>query len=338
MMQNNLRRLRRLKFWGLGLLVILAAYGLLKFYIAPAYIQGQLRQRAARYWDGPVEVAHVEFNLVGPVRVTGLTFKDNAGHPWIAVNSADISMGISGYRLVVDNVQAQSVDLQIDYGSGKSAPWKLKAAQSLDQELANFHNFEVAKLNIALSQGQTQTPLGCYSAQAWKQDNAWRFRVVGEQTPLCVDGQLQLTCSGPGVDRFAGSGWLKATDVDLTVSKVVRRLLDFFKMQACGPICRSGIDLEFSVRDSTLSLGRARVTNLLSSFDIESGGAVDLRTKSLDLNVVVSRLEQLRRVLGSMPLCTPGSELLGQVSRVKVTCQGDNPHTLIIKPLPQAGQ
>lgn len=438
MSQDNRRWIRRVRPWGLGLLVVLAAlYVLVKFWLAPSFIKDQIRQRSAKYWDGPVEVADVEFNVLGPIRMTGLTFKDAAWHPWVTVTSADVFLARSGWRPVVDHVQAHSVDFQVfadDHGK-VAPPWKSLAMRSMTQDkFISLQAFLAKQLKVNLTQGRTSTQLGSYSAEAWKEGETWQFRVVGEHTPLSITGQIstssdstigltkcvlgdpngplsqefdfaiaydrselntsfaihmadgkgqlegnchadfgaknmtyeinlkardvdlsmparlmkgslarmagglsgqvRMTGTGTDIGNMTAKGQFRVKDADLTISKVVRGVLDYLNIPAADPIRRSNIDVEFTVGGATLSLVRGKIKNPLSSFEIEPGGRVDLRTAKLDLNVVVARLEQLRRLLGSMPLCSTGAELLGAASRVKVTCRGDNPKTLEIIPLP----
>jgi len=82
-----LKRLAKAGAVAAAAIVVLAVAG--KWWLAPALLRWHVRRVLPEYWDGPVEIADVDFNYTGAVPVTlhGLALRDRRGRCWLHAKS-----------------------------------------------------------------------------------------------------------------------------------------------------------------------------------------------------------------------------------------------------------
>jgi len=147
------RRWLRLLFKVLAVLavasIVLAAAG--KFWIVPAVVRWQVREKLPDYWRGSAEIGEIEFNYTGPIYLAGIRLLDEAGRQWLSVGSVKLTLkNWPGIEPVLSEVEIDGLDVTAYFKDRRCSP-PLKPLPSKPTDMSRYVDIEsLVVRNISL--------------------------------------------------------------------------------------------------------------------------------------------------------------------------------------------
>ncbi len=131
------RRGRRLALIALAALVVLVAA--VKYVAAPWMIRTTILERLSAKWNGPLEIANVDFNYFGPSQLRGLTLRDAFGRTWATVDCVKFRIASAPWNkpIFVEDVEVIAPTLQLH--TVKDMPWAMRPQEIGERGVVILH-------------------------------------------------------------------------------------------------------------------------------------------------------------------------------------------------------
>jgi hypothetical protein len=196
---SSRRRHRGRKWAGLALTVVVLAIVLLvaaKWWIVPAVARWQLEAQLGDYWDGRAEFAELDFNYLGPIRVTGIVLADRQGRHWAEIDSLEVVLSGMPFDPVLTGLDVQEVRLTSWFENGELLrPWKIPPEKEEKEPSRRVDLRDVSIQNVSFAVADVRG-----SRQRWedldidihKRDGEYLVNVRRNQT----DANQQFRVSG----------------------------------------------------------------------------------------------------------------------------------------------
>lgn len=123
-----------------------------------------------------------------------------------------------------------------------------------------------------------------------------------------LSARCRLVGNKVGLAGLRTVGVARVDDIDMARSGPTDALLAAMGVDVGKLAGRTGVEAVFHSAGTVVTIDAGRLANRLSAIVAEPGGTIDLRTKHLDLYLVVAPVSALRDLLGAVPI-----PLLGQV-------------------------
>ena len=158
-----------------------------------------------------------------------------------------------------------------------------------------------------------------------------------------LSGTLRLAAREPGgyalsdwarPERLIGGGHLAMDDVDLVSVPILPGLLQVMQVLPKGQRGVSDLQAFFVLKDGVVTVDEGKLANPISALAAQRGGTIDLRSKQLDLVVVVVAIKQLRGILKSIPLVNLAVGFKDRLARFQVKGPWDDPPAKLIRKQP----
>lgn len=146
-------RRRGLLLVAAGVLVLVAASAVAgKYWIIPASARQSFRETILHYWDGTLEIDHMEGGYFSPIRATGLTLRDDAGRVWVRARSVTLSYtplpSISD-QLCFSSIDGLELTLHIDTGQCRPPVKNIPDFIAWLEEQFSIEEFTVPAASVA---------------------------------------------------------------------------------------------------------------------------------------------------------------------------------------------
>jgi hypothetical protein len=156
------RRLRR-ALWVVasvlvGLLLLTIAT---RDWILPAILRAQLRRELPKYWSGRLDIDRVRMSLTSPVRLSGITLRDDDERVWARLGSVSLVLDHwPGSRPVVTSVDLDNLSLALYFVDGQCRPPVRNIPDLLRwiEERADIHDVMLREGSITIHRENTLPP------------------------------------------------------------------------------------------------------------------------------------------------------------------------------------
>jgi len=190
---------RRLRKWIIVLVAVVLFALTLQPWVIPAIIRWQASSNLADYWEGQLEIDHIEFSFRGPIRLIGLHLKDRQGRPWTDIASVKFTLrDWPSLHPVLTDIEVEGVNLKTYFEGGRCRPPVLPGPEepSNIDEYLDIQNITVK--NISLTTIDDYGPTGIWGGFHFslRKDNTVYALVLDrrwseESTKLNLAGTLQ---------------------------------------------------------------------------------------------------------------------------------------------------
>lgn len=260
-----------------AVVVILATAA--KYSILPQLARQQIISAIRAQWDGPVKIAEVRFNYLGPIVVTGLTVSDRDNRPWLSMKTATVHLANwPGMHPRVSRVDVQDLAMTCYSRDGRmTVPLRPAPPKSATQPAGAKGQEPSLDLPEVRLEGGRITLVDENGAGGGFSNLAGRLRRQGkryeieiesrsaQQKPLSLrgnidarDGSANLELRLRGLQAAETGMWLSVLDV-LVLKDVQGRLDGTVKIS--GPLAQPGrwqVAGQASLEDFAVSTARGR--------------------------------------------------------------------------------
>ncbi|MFW5798114.1 MAG: hypothetical protein ACOCXX_00520 [Planctomycetota bacterium] len=111
---------RRIVFWSLVLLLLIASPFIIAWMVVPVVVRGQAAAATAESWEGDLSIGDIEFSWTGPSTFREVSLTDTRGRRWLSIDSITIRLAdFPGFAPKLSTVDVGDVVVNAQLTDGK---------------------------------------------------------------------------------------------------------------------------------------------------------------------------------------------------------------------------